>query len=132
MGHAPLTLRLPHPFGRVAPKSGVLGRAAPRVRGDWRRVPRRLDPPRGSRGRSKATLRPSRNHYVRGFCRRDLLGASIAERFSVDACEKVLPLAQQNRRNGDVHLVDQPCLKVLPDRSDAATQPSPELCHWNK
>jgi hypothetical protein len=33
-------------------------------------------------GGSSATLRPSRNHYVRGFRRRDLLGTSISELFS--------------------------------------------------
>ena len=58
------------------------------------------------RGRGEAMLRPSRNHYVRGFRCRDLLAASIAELISIDTREEVLPFAQQNRRNGDVHLVD--------------------------
>ena len=106
MGHPPLSLRQPHPFCRGAPKSGSWGERlhAPEATGAaYLAASIRREAPAAE---AKRRYAPSRNHYVRGFCRRDLLGASIAERFSVDDCEKVLPLAQQNRRNGEVHLVD--------------------------
>jgi hypothetical protein len=53
----------------------------------------------------------------------NVLGAVIAELWSVDTGEQVLPGTQQDRGDGQVHLVDQSCAKVLPDRGYAAAKP---------
>jgi hypothetical protein len=44
----------------------------------------------------------------------------IAEPRCVNICEKVLSGAEQDWRNGQVHLVDKSREQVLPDRSNPA------------
>src|SRR5208282_791214 len=51
------------------------------------------------------------------------LGALIAEFRCVNSGEKMLPGTEKGRRNGQVHFVNQPFAKILPDGCDSATQP---------
>jgi hypothetical protein len=52
-----------------------------------------------------------------------VFGDSIAQPEQVDPGEQALAGSEQDRRNGEVHLVHQARLQVLPDRSDAAAEP---------
>src|SRR6266481_10048517 len=52
----------------------------------------------------------------------NVLGAVIAELCCVDTGEEVLSGAQQDRGDGQMHLVDQPGAKVLPNRGYAAAK----------
>lgn len=52
---------------------------------------------------------------MRGARRGNVLSAVIAELGQIDIGEKVLPGAEQDRGNGEVHFVDQPRAEILPD-----------------
>jgi len=58
-----------------------------------------------------------------GILRGDMLDTSIPERQHVNAIEKMLTRSEEDRRDGDVHLVDQPFAQVLPNRGYAASDP---------
>src|SRR5438876_11828282 len=60
---------------------------------------------------------------MRGVFRGNVVPALIAELAQVEAGEEVLPGAQEHGRNGEVHLVDEPRAKVLPDRRHATAEP---------
>lgn len=62
----------------------------------------------------RARLLPGQ-HNVRGSRRGDVLGAGVSQRWQVDAFEQRFARAEQDRRDGDVHFIDQPLLQVLPD-----------------
>ena len=51
-----------------------------------------------------------------------VLAASVPQRHPVQAAEQVFSAAQQHGADGDVHLVDEPGLQVLPDGGHATTQ----------
>lgn len=51
-----------------------------------------------------------------------MFGAVIAELWQVETGEKVFPGAEEDRSNGEVHLVDEAGLKVLADGGDAAAK----------
>src|SRR6267378_3772962 len=53
----------------------------------------------------------------------DVPAAVIAELWCVNARKKMFSRAKQSRRNSEVHLVDQACLKILLDRGDTAAEP---------
>ncbi len=53
----------------------------------------------------------------------NVLGAAIAELRCVDASEKVFPGTEKDRRDGEMHLVDQASAKVLANRGDSAAKP---------
>jgi hypothetical protein len=61
---------------------------------------------------------------VRGVRGGNVLGALVAKLRCVDSGKKVLPGAEDNRRNGNVHLVDESRAKVLPNRNDSAARPA--------
>ena len=52
-----------------------------------------------------------------------MLGALVAELGQIKAREQIFTLAEQDRRDGQVQLIDQPGLQVLPHRRDAAADP---------
>src|SRR5262245_11982952 len=52
-----------------------------------------------------------------------MLGACVAQRGEVDTCEQVFTSTEQGRGYHDVHSVDEPSLKVLPNRCDTSTKP---------
>jgi hypothetical protein len=52
-----------------------------------------------------------------------VLATLIAELGCVDAGEKVFAGAEEDRGNGEMHLVDESRAQVLPDCSDAPAQP---------
>src|SRR5207247_4600736 len=49
-----------------------------------------------------------------------MLGARIAQRRQVDPRKERLTTAEQNRRDRDMHLVDEPRLEILPHRGRPA------------
>jgi hypothetical protein len=55
--------------------------------------------------------------------RRHMLRAFVAQGHSVNPRKEMFTGAEKNRRDSNVHLVDQAGLKVLADGADAATQP---------
>ncbi len=57
------------------------------------------------------------------FYRCDMFGTFVPQRRCVNARQKMLTNAKQDRGNGDVQLVDQASLEVLADRAHAAAQP---------
>src|SRR5690606_16157369 len=63
---------------------------------------------------------PSRQDHMGRFFRTDMSAHLIAKARQVDACEERLPAAQQNGRDGDMHLVDKACGQELPDGGSAA------------
>ena len=65
-------------------------------------------------------LRFSREYDVRRGRRRHMLGARIAQRRQVHPRKKRLATAEQNRRDRDVHLVDEPRLEILSHRGRPA------------
>lgn len=48
---------------------------------------------------------------------------SVAKRQHVDICKEILPGAEQDRRDGNMHLVYQSRAQILPDRGYATAQP---------
>src|SRR6266576_1390013 len=52
--------------------------------------------------------------------RRHMLGARITQRRQIDPRKEMLATAEQDRRNRDVHLVDEPRLEILAHRGDAS------------
>jgi hypothetical protein len=60
---------------------------------------------------------------VRGLRPRDVLGDSIAQPEQVDPREQTLASSEQDGRDGEVQLVHEARLQVLPDRGDAAAEP---------
>src|SRR6266853_941234 len=62
----------------------------------------------------------SRDHDVRRGRRGHMLGARIAQRRQIDPRKERLTTAEQDRRDRDVHLVDEPCLKILAHRGRPA------------
>lgn len=63
------------------------------------------------------------DHHMRRVGGRDLAGAAVAELRHVQPGEKMLAGAEQDRRDREMHLVDQAFLQILPDRGDAAADP---------
>src|SRR6185437_5201431 len=61
-----------------------------------------------------------REQHVRRARRRRVPGAAVAQLQEVDAAEQRLAGPEDDRRDRDVHLVDQPRLQVLADGADAA------------
>src|SRR5207237_3316505 len=61
-----------------------------------------------------------RNHDVCGAWRRHMLRASVAQRRQVDPRKERLTTAEQDRRDCDMHLVDEPRLEILAYRSRPA------------
>src|SRR5689334_1098961 len=59
---------------------------------------------------------------MRRVRRGNMLDAFIAELRRVDAGEKMFSGAEQHRRNGQVHLVNQSGTQILPYRRDSAAQ----------
>src|SRR5262245_16366035 len=57
---------------------------------------------------------------VRRVLRCFVLRAAVAEGSQVEVREQVLAPAEHDRRDGDVHLVDEARLEVLADRAHAA------------
>jgi len=51
-----------------------------------------------------------------------VFGAFVAEPRRVDAGEKMFPGAEQDRCNGEVHIVDQSGPQILPDRRHSAAE----------
>src|ERR1043166_5587589 len=51
-----------------------------------------------------------------------MLGARITQRRQIDPAKEVLATAEQDRRDRDVHLVDEPCLEILPHRGNSAAE----------
>src|SRR5947208_4008213 len=62
----------------------------------------------------------SREYDVRGAWRRHMLGARIAQRRQVDPRKERLTTAEQDRRDCDMHLVDEPRLEILAYRGRPA------------
>src|SRR5213083_3464577 len=62
----------------------------------------------------------SREYDVRRGGRRHMLGARIAQRRQVDPRKERLATAEQDRRDRDVHLVDEPRLEILSHRGGAS------------
>ena len=60
---------------------------------------------------------------MRGLRRHDVLGDAIAQPEQVDPGEQALAGSEQDGRDGEVHLVHEARLQVLPDRGDAAAEP---------
>ena len=60
-------------------------------------------------------LAPENN--VRGLPRRNKLNAFVSEGARVDSLEQSLPRAKEDRRDGDVQLIDKARAKVLLDRA---------------
>src|SRR5438876_4673001 len=58
----------------------------------------------------------SREYDVRRGRRRHMLGARIAQRRQVDPRKERLTTAEQDRRDRDMHLVDEPRLEILAHR----------------
>ena len=52
----------------------------------------------------------------------DVLGAFVSQLQEIKSSEETLAAAQDNRRNGNMQLVNQPSLKILPDRRRPATE----------
>ena len=67
--------------------------------------------------------RAFREDHVRRAGRGHVLGALVAELGQIKAREQIFTLAEQDRRDGQVQLIDQPGLQVLPHRRDAAADP---------
>lgn len=85
------------------------------------RYARRSAAQRGSSPRE--LLRALPEDQVSCLRRAHVLGALIAERGQVDIGEQIFSGAEQDRRHGDVQLVDQPGPQILFDRSDPAAKP---------
>src|SRR5213592_95818 len=62
----------------------------------------------------------SREYDVRRGRRRHMLGARIAQRRQVDPRKERLTTAEQDRRDRDMHLVDEPRLEILAHRGRPA------------
>src|SRR3989454_8978942 len=58
----------------------------------------------------------SREYDVRRGRRRHMLGARITQRRQIDPSKEMLATAQQDRRDRDMHLVDEPRLEILAHR----------------
>src|SRR5437762_12204112 len=71
------------------------------------------------RGR-ECQLRSSREYDVRRGRRRHMFGARIAQRRQVDPRKERLATAEQDRRDRDMHLVDEPRLEILAHRGRPA------------
>src|SRR5436309_11935386 len=84
--------------------------------------------------RQDTSLRFSRQYDVRRGRRRHMLGARIAQRRQVHPRKKRLATAEQNRRDRDMHLVDEPRLEILPHRGRPAAHldiaPPPPRLPW--
>ena len=65
----------------------------------------------------------SAQDQMRGGGGRDVFGTAITKPNNVQACEEMLAGAEQDRRDGQMQLVDQAGLQILSDRIDAAAQP---------
>src|SRR3569623_157654 len=55
---------------------------------------------------------------------RDMLADCVAERRKINPVKKSFAATQQNRRNSDLQIVDQPRAKILADRCHAAANPN--------
>src|SRR5262249_3574880 len=53
----------------------------------------------------------------------DVLGALESQRGEIEPREQMLATAEEHRSDGEVHLVDQPRLEVLPDRRHTTAEP---------
>src|SRR2546421_11067924 len=72
-------------------------------------------------------LRSSREYDVRRGRRRHMLGARIAQGRQVDPRKERLTTAEQDRRDRDMHLVDEPRLEILAHRGRPAADLDIEL-----
>jgi hypothetical protein len=63
-------------------------------------------------------LRALGENDMRGVGRGNVLGTLIAELRCIESGEEVLSAAEQDRRDGKVHLVDETRTQVLLDRCD--------------
>jgi putative endonuclease len=73
---------------------------------------------------SSRVARPSApQNNMRGLFRRRRFNAVVSQRPQVDAFEQSLSTPEQDRRDGNVQLIDQALTKVLLDRAGAATNP---------
>jgi hypothetical protein len=70
------------------------------------------DVPRGN-GSSGVTAHAPREYDVGCHLRRRVLGAAVPKGPKIDPFEQSLAGAQQNRRDGKVHLIDEICAQVL-------------------
>src|SRR5437763_13322626 len=70
--------------------------------------------------RSLKGLSLSREYDVRRGRRRHMLGARIAQRRQVHPRKERLTTAEQDRRDRDMHLVDEPRLEILAHRGRSA------------
>jgi hypothetical protein len=68
-------------------------------------------------------LKPSGEDNVRCVWRRHVLAALISETRNVNAGEKALARAQENRRDGNVHFINETGAQVLPDGRHPASKP---------
>src|SRR2546426_12277886 len=88
-------------------------RAPPGARVSRRFSARRTDWQAYRTGRQGTGLRFSREYDVRRGRRRHMLGARITQRRQVEPRKEMLATPQQDRRDRDMHLVDEPRLEIL-------------------
>src|SRR5262245_50871749 len=69
---------------------------------------------------------PGKNDVCRGWSW-NVLGAAEAELGQVDSTQEMLARAEQDRRDGKMHLVNQPCAQILPGRGHPAADTDVEV-----
>src|ERR1700722_9459212 len=68
-------------------------------------------------------LQLPRQHDMHHTRRRNVLGATIAELWRIETGQEMFARSEERRGNRGMHLIDQACMKVLPDRRAPAAQP---------